>query len=91
MKLTANGSHEITLIPGRDYAIYIAGNFGGGSVALTIGNADLSGVLPVPGYETLGTDTSFILTAPSHRFQISLSGASSPALVADCILCPAGT
>ena len=91
MKLTANGSHEITLIPGRDYAIYIAGNFGGGSVALTIGNADLSGVLPVPGYETLHTSATFILTAPSHRFIATLSGASSPEISFQSVLCPSGT
>lgn len=91
MKLIANGNQEISLIPGRDYAIFASGNFGNGNLALTLGNADLSGILPMPGYESISTSVSFILTAPSHRLLASLTGATTPEIALECVLCPSGT
>lgn len=91
MRLTTNGNQEATLIPGRDYAIFVAGWFGGGTLALSVANADLSGVLPVPGYESTDREMTFILTAPSHRLLLSLTGATAPDVVVDCVLCPSGT
>lgn len=91
MQLTGNTNREIKLIPGRDYTLFIAGNFGNGILTLSLANADLSGVLPIPGHETITTDTCFILTAPSHRLLLSLTESNSPNLTVDCVLCASGT
>ncbi|RYD19286.1 MAG: hypothetical protein EOP88_19540 [Verrucomicrobiaceae bacterium] len=88
MILTTNGNHEITLIPGRDYAIFVTGNSGGGTLALSIANHDLSGILPLPGYESILSTASFVLTAPSHRLLVSFTGATNPEIALHCVLCP---
>ncbi len=90
MKFTTNGSHEFDLIPGRDYAIFTAGIFGGGTVSLTLADATLTGTLPMPDHGSITEDTSFIFTAPTHRLLAAVTGATAPDLVVDCILCPAG-
>lgn len=91
MNLIANGNHEISLIPGRDYAVFVGGNFAGGNLTLSIANDDLSGILPVPGYESISTNTSFVLTAPSHRLRLSVTGATAPEIFVGCVLFPSGS
>lgn len=88
MTFLANSNQEFALIPGRDYAIFAAGTFGSGTVSLTLADSGLSGGVPMPGYQSITTNTSFIFTAPSPRLLVALTGATSPNLVVDCILCP---
>lgn len=88
MTFLTNSSQEFALIPGRDYAIFAAGTFGSGTVSLTLAGAGVGGTVPMPDYQSITTNTSFIFTAPSPRLLVALTGATSPNLVVDCILCP---
>lgn len=88
MKFLADGSQEVTLIPGRDYTIYIAGAFGGGTASLILAGPGVSGTLPMPGHEEITTGTAFVFTAPVPRMLVLLEGATSPDLAVNCILSP---
>lgn len=91
MKFLSNSTQEVTLIPGRDYAVFAAGSFGGGTITLTLADSTLAVTLPMPEYGSIEDNTSFIFTAPSPRLLVALSGASSASLVVDCVLCPFGS
>ncbi|RYD49228.1 MAG: hypothetical protein EOP85_02045 [Verrucomicrobiaceae bacterium] len=88
MKFLTNITHDIPLIPGRDYAIHATGNFGGGSLSLTLREPSHAGTLPMPGNASLTTGTTFLFTAPVTRLVMALQGATAPDLTMDCILCP---
>ncbi|RYD46541.1 MAG: hypothetical protein EOP85_07235 [Verrucomicrobiaceae bacterium] len=83
MKFIADEVGTIDLVPGRDYAVLVVGDFGGGSLLLTLTDDDATGPLQIPGYEEIGEPTAFVFTAPCRRLGVALDGSTAPSLKVD--------
>jgi hypothetical protein len=87
MKFTSDGVEFINLNPGQDYVVFIAGNFGGGTVNMNMKDATESAVMPMPEHGTVSAELSYVFTAPAPMMAIELFGATSPSLVVDITPC----
>lgn len=92
MKINANNVYSIPVLEGREYVLSLSGVFGGGTINLTF--FDLAGGYGVPmdaAYKTHTGMASFVFVAPMSRLDIDLSGATTPDIVATCVLRPVGS
>lgn len=87
MIFQTNTTVDMTLIPGRNYAVMAAGTFGSGTLSLTLKDASSGKTLAMPDYASLTTGAAFEFRAPCDRLTVGLAGATSPSLSFTCYRC----
>lgn len=76
--LTANGSVALFAPRGSDPTLQISGSFGGGSVTVTDANGET-----IPEFDAITEGQVRIVRMHTDRLVVTLSGATSPSLVAE--------
>jgi hypothetical protein len=76
MKITSNGLTVVPLISGRDYSVFIGGQFDGATVELTLRPQEgaSTGIAPFPEHATITELTTFVFTAPLKGMGVDISG-----------------
>ena len=78
MNLIQDEPAYIDLHPGKEYVVFLAGNFGGGSVALFLGDREnvISIEMPDPVPSAITESTTFVFTAPVTTLIAALEGST---------------
>jgi hypothetical protein len=83
--LSANGTTDLTLIPGRIYTAFAAGTFGSGTLTLTFRDHTSGSTV---AFRTITAATTFEFRAPNDQLRAVLTGATAPAIEFLAILAP---
>ena len=86
-QIILDGTYDVPVIPGRKYSVMAAGTFGGGTLSFSTVDSSSGNAVALPTYGTATADTVFEFTAPADVFQVSLAGATSPAITLIVTLC----
>ena len=88
MTLTTNTAQDITLIPGRVYAVMASGAFGGGTLTFLL-KETFGTTLAMPTFPTLvNVAGGFEFRAPCDKLNVALTGSTAAVIQFTCQLCP---